>query len=136
MGHTPEEILRSYKEQHGVERNFTFLKDPVIVNSIFLKKQERIEVLGLVFLLSLLIWSIIERSMRQYVEQKATTLTGFDKKQTDRPTSFMMTTKFFGTIVLTIENQRRLAQPLDKVQLDYLKALGLNSNIFTYVRSG
>ena len=136
MGHTPEEILRSYKEQHGVERNFTFLKDPVIVNSIFLKKQERIEVLGLVFLLSLLIWSIMERSMRQYVEQKATTLTGFDKKQTDRPTSFMMTTKFFGTIVLTIENQRRLAQPLDKVQLDYLKALGLNSNIFTYVRSG
>lgn len=136
IGHNPEEILRSYKEQYGVERNFTFLKDPVIVNSIFLKKQERIEVLGLVFLLSLLIWSLMERSMRQYVEQKVITLTGFDKKQTVRPTSFMMTTKFFGIIVLKIGNQRRLGQPLDKVQRDYLKALGLNSNIFTYVRSG
>ena len=45
--HTSEECLRIYKEQHGVERNFAFLKDPVIVNSVFLKKQERIEVLGL-----------------------------------------------------------------------------------------
>jgi transposase len=100
----------------------------VIVNSIFLKKQERIEVLGLVFLLSLLIWSLMERSMRQYVEEKETTLTGFDKKQTARPTSFMMTTKFFGVIVLKIGNQRRLGQALDKVQRDYLKALGLASN--------
>jgi transposase len=136
MGHSSEEILRSYKEQHGVERNFTFLKDPVIVNSIFLKKQERIEVLGLVFLLSLLIWSLMERSMRQYVEEKETTLTGFDKKQTARPTSFMMTTKFFGVIVLKIGNQRRLGQALDKVQRDYLKALGLASNIFTKIKAG
>lgn len=136
MGHTPEEILRSYKEQHGVERNFTFLKDPVIVNSIFLKKQERIEVLGLVFLLSLLIWSLMERSMRQYVEEKETTLTGFDKKQTDRPTSFMMTTKFFDVIVLNIEGNRRLGQPLGTVQKDYLKALGLNSNIFIKPKPG
>lgn len=136
LGHSSEEILRSYKEQHGVERNFTFLKDPVIVNSIFLKKQERIEVLGLVFLLSLLIWSLMERSMRKYVEENETTLTGFDKKQTDRPTSFMMTTKFFGVIILKIGNQRGLGQPLDKVQKEYLKALGLNSNIFTRVRPG
>jgi transposase len=136
MGHNPEEILRSYKEQHGVERNFTFLKDPMIVNSIFLKKQERIEVLGLVFLLSLLIWSLMERSMRQYIEEKETTLTGFDKKQTDRPTSFMMTTKFFGVIVLKIGNQRGLGHPLDKVQRSYLKALGLSSNIFTNIKPG
>jgi len=136
MGHSPEELLRSYKEQHGVERNFTFLKDPVIVNSIFLKKQERIEVLGLVFLLSLLIWSLMERSMRQFIEEKGTTLTGFDKKQTDRPTSFMMTTKFFGVIVFKIGNQRGLGQPLKKVQREYLKALGLSSDIFTKIKSG
>jgi hypothetical protein len=33
---------------NGIEKNFSFLKDPVIVNSLFLKKAERIEVLGLV----------------------------------------------------------------------------------------
>jgi transposase len=45
------ELLRLYKDQDGIERNFSFLKDPVIVNSIFLKTTHRIEVLGLVLLL-------------------------------------------------------------------------------------
>ena len=58
------EILKAYKDQYGIEQNFSFLKDPVIVNSIFLKSPQRIEVLGLVLLLSLLIWRLIERQMR------------------------------------------------------------------------
>jgi transposase len=37
------EVLRAYKEQHGEEQNFAFLKDPVIVNSLCLQKPERIE---------------------------------------------------------------------------------------------
>ena len=41
-------LLELYKNQSGIEQNFRFLKDPVIVNSIFLKKPSRIEVLGLV----------------------------------------------------------------------------------------
>lgn len=32
------EILKIYKEQHGIEKNFGFLKDPLIVNDLFLKK--------------------------------------------------------------------------------------------------
>jgi len=55
-GYDAKEILKAYKDQYGIEQNFGFLKDPVIVNSIFLKRPERIEVLGLVLLLSLLIW--------------------------------------------------------------------------------
>ena len=48
MAHRAGEVLRAYKEQHGVEQNLAFLKAPVIVNSLFLKKPERIEALGLV----------------------------------------------------------------------------------------
>jgi len=40
--------------------------------------------------------------MRQYVEQTGKTLTGWDNKQTDRPTSFMMSTKFYGILVTKI----------------------------------
>ena len=58
------EILSLYKEQHGVEQNFAFLKDPAVVNAIFLKNEERIEALGLILLISLLIWRLIERSLR------------------------------------------------------------------------
>ena len=51
-----DKFLQLYKEQNGIEKNFSFLKDPVIVNSLFLKKPERIEVLGMILLISLLIW--------------------------------------------------------------------------------
>jgi transposase len=70
------EILSLYKEQHGVEQNFAFLKDPAVVNAIFLKSEERIEALGLILLISLLIWRLIERSLRKHVEQTGTPLTG------------------------------------------------------------
>jgi transposase len=41
-----------------------------------LKKVSRIEVLGMILLISLLIWRFIERSMRNYVEENDTTITG------------------------------------------------------------
>ena len=44
------DLLKLYKSQIGIEKNFSFLKDPAVVNSIFLKKAERIEALGLILL--------------------------------------------------------------------------------------
>jgi len=67
MAHTPAEVLSAYKEQHGIERNFGFLKDPLIVNDLFLKRPDRIEALGLVLLVSLLTWSLMEHMMRAYL---------------------------------------------------------------------
>jgi len=119
-------ILEAYKDQYGIEQDFGFLKDPVIVNSVFLKKPERIEVLGLILLTSLLIWRLMERSMRQYVEQTGEKLPGWDRKPTDRPTSFMMTTKFRGIMVIKIGNERRLSKPLHSDQEAFLLALGIN----------
>ena len=41
------DILKTYKEQDGIERNFGFLKDPLVANDVFLKKPRRIEAMGL-----------------------------------------------------------------------------------------
>jgi len=131
LAHGAREVLQVYKEQHGVEQNFAFLKDPVIVNSLFLKKPERIEALGLVLLLALMLWRLMERQMRQHVETAGMSLTGWDKKATERPTSFMMTTKFAGVLVLKVGMQRHLARPLSTVQQQYLTALGLAASCFT-----
>ena len=125
------ELLSLYKSQIGIERNFSFLKDPAIVNSIFLKKAERIEVLGLVLLISLLIWRLMERSMRQYIEINDCTLPGWVRRKTKKPTAFMMTTKFGSIKVITIGLHRRLAKPLKQFQLEYLKAMGVNEKVFT-----
>jgi transposase len=129
--HSGKEILIAYKEQHGVERNFAFLKDPLIVNDLFLEKPGRIEVLGLILLISLLVWNLMERSMRKHIEQTGTTLQGWDRKETVRPTSFMMSTKFFGVMVTKIDNHRMVTNQLTPVQQAYLVALSLTPSIFT-----
>ena len=125
------ELLKLYKSQIGIEQNFSFLKDPTIVNSIFLKKAERIEVLGLILLISLLIWRLMERSMRQYVEVNDCTLTGWERRPTKKPTSFMMTTKFAGILVITTGKNRQLARPLKDFQREYLHAMGVTEEVFT-----
>jgi len=131
MAHHAGDVLRVYKEHHGVEQNFAFLKDPLIVNSLFLKKPERIEALGLVLLLALLIWRLMERSLRLHVETSGNTLPGWDKKATQKPTAFMMMTKFMAVMVLKVGAQRQLAHPLSTVQQAYLLALGVPASYFT-----
>ena len=131
LGHSARDILAVYKEQHGTEQNYGFLKDPVIVNSLFLKKPERIEAFGLVLLLALLLWRLLERAMRTYVDSTNTPLPGWDKKVTERPTAFMRMTKCAGVIVVKRGPHRQLARPLAVVQQHYLTALDVPATSFT-----
>ena len=126
----PEDLLRLYKNQSGIEQNFGFLKNPVIINSVFLKKNSRIEVLGMILLISLLIWRLVERAMRQYIEKNQTTMTGWVERRTKRPTSYMMSTKFHTVHVLKLDAHRQLAKPLNAVHLEYLKALDVKPEVF------
>ncbi len=66
--HGAGDVLPAYKDQHGMEQNFGFLKDPLMVNSLLLKKPERIEALGRVLLLALLLWRLLERSTARRAE--------------------------------------------------------------------
>jgi transposase len=136
MAHRARAVLQAYKEQHGIEQNYGFLKDPLIVNSLFLKKPERIEALGLVLLLALLVWRLVERTLRVHVETTGNPLTGWDKKTTQKPTAFMMMTKFSALSVLKVGSQRQLAQPLSPIQQQYLLALGIPATYFTVPQSG
>jgi transposase len=126
MAETGAELLQAYKEQHGIERNFSFLKDPLIVNDLFLKKPERIEVLGAVLLMALMVWNLIEHCLRQHIKECSVVLPGWDKKPTRRPTAFMMSTKFLGLTIVKVAGLHRLASPLTDAQRRYLIALDLS----------
>lgn len=126
MAHTPCEVLAAYKEQHGIERNFGFLKDPLIVNDIFLKRPDRIEVLGFILLASLLTWNLMEHVMREHLKRSASTISGWDRKPTTRPTTFMMSTKFKGVLVARIGAEWHFTAPLSGEQQQYVRALGLS----------
>jgi transposase len=127
---TAESLLELYKNQGGIEQNFGFLKDPVIVNSIFLKKPTRIEVLGLVLIIALLIWRLMEHCMRQYLKKAGIEITGWSNRPTKRPTSFMMTTKFLSILVAKSGKRRQLVKPFRPVQLEFLQALNVSPEAF------
>jgi len=68
MAHTAGDVLQAYKEQHGLAQNSGFLQAPLLVQSVFLQKPERIEALGLGRWLALLLWRLGERTLRVPVE--------------------------------------------------------------------
>lgn len=126
-----KETLLAYKDQHGVEQNFGLPKDRAIVNAIFLKRPQRIEALGFVFVVSLLLWRLIESQMRRHLAQTQTKLPSWDNKPTDRPTSFMLTTKWKLVLVLNAAGRRLLGHTLSDVQHAFLTAL--TPAVFTQV---
>ncbi len=67
-------LLKTYKGQYGVENDFAFLKDPLTVNDIFLKKPSRIDALGMIMIIALMVWRLMERSMRTYIQNTGTLL--------------------------------------------------------------
>ena len=123
-------VLRTYKGQYGVESDFAFLKDPLVVNDLFLKTPSRIDALGMILIIALMIWRLMERSMRAYVENANITLPGWDKRTTVKPTAFMMTTYMTGIMVAVIDGQRHMLREPGPNQLAFLQSLGLGSPAF------
>lgn len=83
---TPE-VIDAYREQSCVERGFRFLKDPLFfVSSLFLKKASRISALLMVMVLSLLVYGIAERRMRNRLAEKRETIPNQINKPTQTPT--------------------------------------------------
>jgi transposase len=130
-GYGAERILRTYKDQNAIEKNFSFLKDDQIVNALFLKRPERIEALGLILLIALLIWRLIELVMRTELQAREGTVPGWDNKPTARPTAYMVTWKFRGVLILCVNGQRLLAKPLTDTQKAFLQILQVPASCFT-----
>ncbi len=123
-------LLPAYKGQYGVESDFSFLKDPIIVNDIFLKTPSRIDALGMVLIIALMIWRLMERSMRAHVKNTGEYLPGWAGRDTAKPTAFMMSTAMTGIMVALLNGQRYLLCPPKPRPMAFLIALGLSENAF------
>lgn len=123
-------ILHTYKGQYCIGSDFAFLKDPLIVNDLFQKTPSRIDALGMILIIALMIWRLIERSMRAFIQNNQITLDGWDKKQTEKPTAFMMTTALIDILVVLVNGNRSIVRELGPRRLAFLKALGLGPPAF------
>lgn len=84
---TAETILHDYKGQQAPERGFRILKDPVFFTSgIFLKTPERIAALATVMGLSLMVYTLAQRQLRQALAATNQTLPDQRKRPTHTPT--------------------------------------------------
>jgi len=86
----PAEVLRRYKGQSAVEQRYSTVKGPLAVTPMFLQTNRRIAALITVICLALLIFSLIEREVRQRLAaQGHTNMAGFYAydNRTVRPTA-------------------------------------------------
>jgi transposase len=97
-------MLEHYTAQGvSVERGFRFLKDPLFfAHSLFLKKPERIMALVMIMTLSLLIYALAERQLRQALAQNNQTIPDQKGKPSQVPTMRWVFQIFEGLDVLTI----------------------------------
>jgi transposase len=100
-----KELVGIYKAQgSAVERGFRFLKDPLFyAESLYLNSPRRIMALIMVMTLSLLVYSLCERKIRDGLKSLGKTISSQVKKPTDNPTFRWVIQKFLYTTMVKIE---------------------------------
>lgn len=68
---TPKEVLEAYKRQPQIEKRFSQLKSDFQLAPVFLKSPQRVVGLFTVYFLALLVQALIERDLRQALENAA-----------------------------------------------------------------
>lgn len=100
---TDHELIQTYKEQHCVERGFSFLNDPLFqASSVFVKKPSRIVVRGLVMALCLLVYRLAEHRLRSQFAATGRMVLNQLQQPSDRPTIRWMFQCFEGIDLLCV----------------------------------
>ncbi len=124
------DLLREYKDQSPVERHFHFLKDPLFVDALYVKKPERVEALGYVLLMACLLYSLIERRLRQ----AALPIPSPSRRVLTRPTGHEVVRHLQSLQILhDATGERVIALPtrLQPTLIAMLTALQMPATIFT-----
>jgi transposase len=115
-------LLELYKGQSAAEMRFPFLKSPEWADVFFVKHPERVEALGYVFMIGLLVWSLWERRVRSNLrdsgEPPIKDTTGFKKAN---PTAAVCVHVMRGLKLIRLRRgedtgEWQLAEPLSEEQ--------------------
>lgn len=98
--YTAQELLREYKQQTRVETCFRHLKNPLVIDSFLVEKPERVEAIGYVFMMVLLFSRILEKRVRDALQQDHMPLITIENMKNSRPTIRVLIHLFQGVHVL------------------------------------
>jgi transposase len=130
------QILKEYKAQSSVETSFKFLKDPLFVGPVYLKKPSRMEALAYVFLITLLIFGLMERRVREAMKNETEPLIIPGKVKTFRPTGKKILESLEFIMVMTTSDPCRRAFSSRFKVPRVLKLAGFEPDIYLNVRDG
>jgi len=134
--YTASHIVKEYKAQSSVETSFKFLKDPLFVGPIYLKKPVRVEALAYVLLMALLMFGILERRVREALKHETEPLIVQGKVKTFKPTVKRILELLETVLVMTTDDPyRRTFSSRYKVPR-VLKLAGFEPDIYLKVRDG
>jgi transposase len=106
---THDSILNEYKAQQSCQRGFAFLKDPLFfADSIFLKSPERIESLGMIMGLCLLVYTLGQQQIRTAVRESKSTVKNQLGKPTDRHTLRWIFPCFQSIHLVTVNQEKHI----------------------------
>ncbi len=134
-----EDLLREYKEQIRVENAFRFFKDPVYADGIYLKKPHRVMALGYVFLMALLIYSLLQRRVRQNMLKEKEPIWTNGKKRTMEPTANTVIEILKSINIVLISTSSGVERAVAHNQLDgrvlrLLRLAGFSERIYVNVK--
>jgi transposase len=122
----PEVMLNYYKGQQTVERGFRFLKDKSFhISEVYLKKEERIESLCMIMVLSLLIYSFAEWRLREKLKETGQTIPNQLNKPTQRPTMRWIFEMFMGVIQSAVVDQGKIIKVIVHLSISQTTVLRL-----------
>jgi len=126
---TDTEILQAYQEQHTtVEPGFRWIKNPAAISPVWLEKPERIAALAMLTVVGLLVYSLIQRQVRLYLQTHDQQLPG-NKGMTATPTATVMLALFAHVSLIQLEVAEQQIAQIYGVQPHHLlicDALGLD----------
>ena len=124
------DILELYKDQQTVERRFPVLKDPKRVGPVFLNRPDRVEALGYVLILALLVYSLIERRVRRALAGATEPMKLAGGPTSFRPTGRRVLERFENMLILVDEDGRREIPANVEVPERVLELLDLSVEVY------
>lgn len=119
-----QQILAEYKAQQSNERGFRFIKDPLFFTaSVFVKNPERVEAIGMIMGLCLLVYNLAQRKLRQQLEANNEGVKNQVKKLTNKPTMRWIF-QMFQAVHLVRKNGEKQVSNLNQDRQEILKHLG------------
>jgi transposase len=126
---TDTEILHAYHDQHStVEPGFRWIKNPAAITPVWLEKPERIAALAMLTVVGLLVYALIQRQVRLYLQDQRQALPG-NKGLTTTPTAAVVLTLFTPVMLVQLRRDNTTGQHFHGVQPHHLTvcdALGID----------